>query len=98
MKLKNKLQNGSSWGTSLKVLPWDKNAQITDTQQLISSTIHEWYDAKHPITSNDEIQLINKFGKLSCPYCHSKEIVKMDFIKPRYKDTVVNRVAKSFLH
>lgn len=96
MKLKNKLKNGSSWGTSLKVLPWDKSTQITDTQQLISSTIHEWYDAKHPITSNDEIQLINKFGKLSCPYCHSKEIMKNGFYKAKIQRYCCKSCGKKF--
>ena len=96
MKLKDKLKNGSSWGTSLKVLPWDKNDQITDTQQLISSTIHEWYDAKHPIASNDEIQLINKFGKLSCPYCHSKEIVKNGFYKTKIQRYYCKSCGKKF--
>lgn len=81
MKSKNKSRNGSSWGTSLKVLPWDKNIQVTDTQQLISSTIHEWYDAKHCISSTEEIQLINNIRKEYCPYCNSKEIVKNGFYR-----------------
>lgn len=96
MKSKNKLKNGSSWGTSLKVLPWDNNIQITDTQQLISSTIHEWYDAKHRISSTDEILLINKFVKERCPYCSSIEIVKNGFYKTNIQRYHCNSCNKNF--
>ena len=59
------------YGHSLRSLSWDKHKDKSLSQELISSTIHEWYDAKHRMTSKEEIKLINSIRILSCPHCGS---------------------------
>lgn len=81
MKNKNKVKTTSSWGSSLRLLPWDEESQISESQKLISNTIHEWYNAKHPNSSEEEIELINSIDKKNCPYCSSTEINKNGFYK-----------------
>ena len=66
----------SHWGRSLKQLKWDEKEEITESQKLISTTIHEWYEAKHRKNSNEEIELINSQIVLSCRRCGSSSIVK----------------------
>ena len=59
--MKNKSKHRSPWGTSLRVLPWDKqDDEPTLTEKLISSTVTEWYEAKHRDPSEEEIKLINR--------------------------------------
>lgn len=83
MKKQNKSKKASSWGSSLRMLPWDKHADKTQSQLLISNTIQEWYAAKHRISSEDEISLLNALPKESCPYCGSINIIKNGFYKTR---------------
>ena len=68
-------KTNKEWGNSLRYLPWDNNEDASETERLISSTIREWYDAKHPITSIDEIALINSLVIKQCPYCDSTEFI-----------------------
>lgn len=68
--------NVNHWGRSLRYLSWDKYAHLTETEQLISTTVHEWYDSKHPKPSVNEIKLINSLRITSCPYCGSQSIIK----------------------
>ena len=82
MKNNNKrIKKASTWGSSLKHLPWDKNEDKSTVQNLISSTIHEWYDAKHRMTSEDEIVLINGIEIKQCPHCGNTHIIKNGFYK-----------------
>lgn len=81
MKKNNDRKHASPWGSSLKYLPWDNENEKTEVQQLISNTIQEWYYAKHRLTSDEEIQLINSVNKRTCPYCNSKKIVKHGLYK-----------------
>ena len=58
--MKNKSKHRSPWGTSLRVLPWDKqDDEPTLTEKLISSAVTEWYEAKHRDPSEEEMKLIN---------------------------------------
>ena len=68
-------KESSSWGRSLKYLPWDKEEDISCSQQLISSTVHEWYDAKHRNTSAEETELINSIKLTKCRFCDSMNII-----------------------
>lgn len=81
MKHNNKYKKASYWGSSLKRLPWDETNSPSLSQRLISSTIHEWYEAKHSISSQDEILLVNNILKTACPYCGSNRIVKNGFYR-----------------
>lgn len=96
MKKKSKSEKTSSWGSSLRMLPWDNNSQINKSQKLISSTIHEWYDAKHRNTSKEEIDLINNIKRTNCPYCGSKEIVKNGFYKNEIQRFLCKTCKKKF--
>lgn len=64
------------WGHSLRVLSWDKSDHKTKSQELISSTVHEWYDAKHRTASDEEIKLINSIEISCCPICGGTDIVR----------------------
>lgn len=41
---------------------------------MILDTTEEWYGAKHPRTSFDEVLLINSLPVTNCPFCHSVRI------------------------
>lgn len=69
-------KNNPEWGNSLRRLPWDNDAAATESERLISSTLHEWYDAKHPEVSLDEIALINSLTVKQCPYCGSNHFIR----------------------
>lgn len=86
----------SSWGTSLRQLPWDQNEEITNSQLLISNTIDEWYNAKHRYSSKEEIKLINSFRKTTCPYCLSDTIVKNGFYKNGMQRYSCKKCGKKF--
>ena len=64
------------WGTSLQKLPWDNKNERSPIENLISSTMTEWYNAKHRETSNEELELINSIIPLRCHHCMSKSIIR----------------------
>ena len=68
--------NKSHWGNSLKYLPWDDNTSKNGAEELISSTVHEWFDQKHRNSSKEEITFINSISITKCPNCNSTHIVK----------------------
>lgn len=43
----------------LRSFTWSKDSNVSADQKLIESTITEWYEAKHPKASFEEIELIN---------------------------------------
>ena len=64
------------WGTSVKKLPWDERDNITPIEALMTSTMKEWYEAKHRESSKEEIDLINSIEPLVCHRCMSKSFIK----------------------
>lgn len=46
------------------------------TSKLISSTLDEWYKAKHRTSSIEEIELINNLSLTNCPRCDSQSVVR----------------------
>lgn len=69
------------WGHSLRKLSWDESKDKTLSQKLISSAVHEWYDAKHRMTSTEEIKLINSLKTERCPFCCSASIKRNGFYR-----------------
>ena len=67
--------DASSWGSFLKYLPWDKTEENSASRQLISVTVHEWYDAKHRSVSAEEVTLVNSVKVTSCRCCGSEKII-----------------------
>ena len=59
----------------MRNLSWDESDHKTRSQKLISSTVHEWYDAKHRISGKEEIELINSINVSCCPHCGSLDFV-----------------------
>ncbi len=57
-------------------MPWDGNTELTPEERLISSTMGEWYEAKHRKQSDDEISLINSIVPESCPRCCGMRFVR----------------------
>jgi transposase-like protein len=81
IQMNNSRKNQHFWGSSLKNMLWDNSDDISDSQRLISSTIHEWYDAKHREPSDDEIAFLNNIPISRCPRCGSTHIVKNGYYK-----------------
>jgi len=74
--MSNKSDSSRHWGHSLRKLSWDEKEKITLSQKLISSTVHEWYDAKHRFSSKEEIRLINSISINSCRICGSVNFIR----------------------
>ena len=85
--MKRKKNNSvAPWGNSLKFLSWDDDSNKDDpSKKLISSTVHEWYDAKHRKNSKEEIEFINSVKANMCPRCGNTSIVKNGFYKNGYQ-------------
>lgn len=49
--------------------------------KLLKSTTAEWFDAKHPRTSFNEVKLINSLTIKSCPRCGCAHFIKYGFRK-----------------
>ena len=92
----NKSKQASSWGSSLKHMPWDNDEDISSVQNLISSTIHEWYEAKHRMTSKEELQLINSIEIVKCPHCGEEHFVKNGFYKNKVQRYYCNLCRRNF--
>ncbi|MDY6034216.1 MAG: hypothetical protein SPI63_01290 [Bulleidia sp.] len=74
--------NRSRWGSSLRTLVWELDDRpLTLGEQLISCTIHEWYDAKHPVASIDEINFINSIDVDYCHHCGSISFVRNGYYR-----------------
>ncbi len=57
MKKNIKIKLDSHWGSSLKRVLLDDSPMSV----FVDSTVSEWFDAKHRITSEKEIQMLNSF-------------------------------------
>jgi transposase-like protein len=74
--------NKPVWGYSVRKLPWDNQecpndlSGLTDSEKLISKTVHSWYDAKHSAVSREEVDLVNSIEVDHCPLCGSVLIHK----------------------
>lgn len=67
----------SAWGDSLRYLPWEKDelGDLSLSQRLISTTVHEWYDAKHRQSSDEEVVLVNSVVLAHCRICGCENII-----------------------
>lgn len=63
----------------LRIFSWSYKDQKTPGELLVEDTISEWYEAKHRIASNSEIDFINSIPIKSCHHCGSSKIVKNGF-------------------
>ena len=78
--MNNRKSGSREWGHSLRRMPWDQeDSTPTNTEKLISSTVDEWYLAKHREASAEEISLINSLMPAACPYCGSEAFIKKGF-------------------
>ena len=70
----------------MKFLSWEKE-EMDPGQELITETIHEWYDAKHRNISEEEIRFINSIQVDKCPACGNTRVIKSGFYDgiQRYK-------------
>ena len=97
-QMKRKKNNSvAPWGNSLKFLSWDDDSNKNDpSKKLISSTVHEWYDAKHRKNSKEEIEFINSVKVNMCPRCGNTSIVKNGFYKNGYQKYICKECKTSF--
>ena len=49
-------KSSSQWGHSLRVLSWDSEESLSNTETLISDTVHGWYNKKHKEETESERQ------------------------------------------
>ena len=64
--------------TGLRSFSWDikPDEDKSQTENLIETTVTEWYKEKHRSASIEEIELINSKNMSTCPFCESALIVK----------------------
>lgn len=90
MKKSIKTKPSSYWGSSLKHVLSDDSP----TSYFVESTVSKWYDAKHNITSEEELRMLNSFEVKQCCFCNSTSIQKNGHAKnglQRYKCTACNK-------
>lgn len=90
MKKNIKIKLDSHWGSSLKRVLLDDSPMSV----FVDSTVSEWFDAKHRITSEKEIQMLNSFEVKQCCFCNSTLIQKNGHTKnglQRYKCKKCNK-------
>ena len=90
MKKNIKIKLDSHWGSSLKRVLLDDSPMSV----FVDSTVSEWFDAKHRITSEKEIQMLNSFEVNQCCFCNSTLIQKMVILRMDYKDINAKSVIK----
>ena len=95
-QMKKDKNNNAPWGNSLKFLPWDGSLDNDPSKKLISSTVHEWYDAKHRSISIEELEFINSLEINNCPYCGFTDIVKYGYCDNGYQRFYCNSCDKTF--
>lgn len=88
--------DASSWGSSLKYLPWDQTQENSLSRKLISATVHEWYDAKHRSSSAEEVALVNSVEVSSCRCCGSEKIISYGRYRNGIKRYFCNDCRHSF--
>ena len=55
--------------------PWDAEDELTASQTFISHHYKEHYMQRHPkLEETGEVELINSYAPVKCPYCGSKNI------------------------
>lgn len=68
-----------NFDTSLRRLPWASKGNSSLVQKMISSTVNEWYDAKHRRTSQEELEFINSIVPVKCHHCESSSFIKYGY-------------------
>ena len=68
-------------GHSLCTRLWDKNPDISKSQKLISDTVHESHDAKHPAIRGSEVQFLNSLPVNHCAICGFEHFISYGFYK-----------------
>lgn len=68
-----------------------------ESDDLMISTISEWYDSKHGEPSQKEVKFINHIKISDCPYCGSKEIIKDGFSKTTYASFSISPYKNSII-
>lgn len=76
--MKTKYKN---FDTSLRRLPWSESSNNTEVQTLITTTVTEWYEAKHRKSSDEEIELINSIKPIRCHHCSSTNFINYGYTK-----------------
>lgn len=59
-------------------LRWNKKvlSKSNPLQNLLKSTLQEWYNAKHRFNSKEEVDFLNSVYPEICPFCHETIFVK----------------------
>ena len=62
---------------SRRVTPWDREDDLTATQQFLKLYYDEHYEERHrPVEDSGEADLVNSFQPAKCPYCRSVKFKK----------------------
>lgn len=80
----------------LRSFSWSNSFNKTDAQILIENTVMEWYEAKHPQSSQSEVLFINSLSINKCPFCGSDSIIKYGHDKKGIKRYSCKSCGKRF--
>ena len=62
--------------SSLRQFSWSGSSDKGEDEELIESTVLEWYEQKHGKPSPEEIDFINSIPIRQCPRCGSGVVAK----------------------
>lgn len=91
-----KHRNDPSWAGSLKSYPANGKTELSPCEELVDSTLFEWYAEKHRAPSRQEISLINSAAVPDCPHCHSGYFVKDGRRRDGVQKYLCNRCGSRF--
>lgn len=74
----NKNHSSSSRSTT----PWTDDVDASELQKLIDAKNSELYSNRHPeLITSGEVVVLNKYIPSECPFCHSKQFIKVGYDK-----------------
>ena len=84
--IKNKPNDGSFKAPRTLWSAFSGIEKQDESDTMIVSTTNDWYDAKHPVQTIDEIKMINSLAIEECPFCHRRHFHKAGFNKFKIQD------------
>ncbi|MDY6391357.1 MAG: hypothetical protein SPL80_00795 [Bacilli bacterium] len=72
----NMKKHDPSWAGSLKSYPKKEGKPLSPTEEMVDSTISEWYSEKHRRLTAEEAAMVNSARFPGCPFCGSADFVR----------------------
>ena len=82
----------------MRYFSWEQlGKKPTPLESLISATKKEWYQAKHPKPSVEEVDFLNSVPVRECPFCHSAEVIRFGHNKVGIQKYKCRKCGRRFL-